>query len=108
MPYHPENHGYSLLGSSNSSDTFYGNYSYYIITTYRDYSSLIDAVKGSDGNYFFSIAASGNPVQAGNIAGAPDDSCADIGGLFDPPVGGFIVLNAETRNLNSIEITTCF
>jgi hypothetical protein len=104
--YHPESHGYTHLGSSNRSKTFQGNYSFYIITTYEGDTAPLDTVQGSD-NTYFSIYAGGNSTNYENIGGSPDNQCAIIGGLSDPPVSGFIVINASSYNLESIKVYLC-
>jgi hypothetical protein len=102
--YHPENYGYTPLGSSTLTETFYGTYNYYIVTAYSGYVALIDSVQGSNGDYL-NTYISGNVLDYQNQWGAPDGVYAHVGeSEYGPTGGGFIVLDATGFNLNSITV----
>jgi len=102
--YHPENYGYTLLGTAAATETFLGSYNFYILTTYPPDIALIDSVQGSGGGYLDTYIG-GNTPDYQNEWGAPDGVYAHIGGQFGGTAGGFIVLDASGLSLTSVTVT---
>jgi hypothetical protein len=100
--YHPERHGYTQLGFDTLTATYMGTYRYYIIVTYTGSAVRIDAVQGSNGQYFGTYTT-GNAIDYQNIDGPPDGLYALIGGQYSN-VGGYVLIDATGTNISSIRV----
>ena len=107
---HPSNYGYSLLGTSTTTQTFSGSYPYYCIYVDPGNIAFVDAVKGSDGKYAerdfrgswsFPISTTISPW---NVFGPPDDRVTAVGGVGRGANGGFILFDFSSRNLTGITV----
>jgi len=95
---HPEQNGYTFLGSAEGTETFEGEHIVYIITTYPPDSVRVDAVSSPSG-FYFSTSTTGNVTGWQNLTGPPDGKYVSVGsGGF----GGFIVI--ETWGLTGITV----
>jgi len=96
--YHPENHGYTLLGTGTTTKTFNdpSTYNYYIIVTYDGNVAKVDAVQGSDDSYY-GTWNTGNTSDWGNVAGDPDGQFASVG-QGRGYQGGFIFIDPIPGN----------
>lgn len=101
--YNPEEHGYTLLGTASSTQTFSGSYSYYIIVTRPVNIAYVDTVQGSNGAYY-GTNTTGNTTDYTNVGGAPDGNSAAVGGLYNGTSGGYIVIDASGDSLSSITV----
>ena len=93
--FHPEKYNYTLLGTAESTRTFYGNYQYYLILT-RPYNIVyVDAIMFSDGHYHGGPSTTAaNTLDWINIFGAPDGAYAAVGGgEHDENEGGYISID---------------
>lgn len=98
--YHPENYGSVLLGTANKTQTFYGTYNYYFITTYSGDIGLIDAVQASDSTYL-SSHITGNTPDFWESWNAPDGVFAHVGANGS---GGALVFDVVEEQLTSITV----
>lgn len=83
--------GFTLLGSAETTETFSGNYKYYVIVTPT--SILLDAVQGSDNSFLCrNMVSWGNLDDSGAIYG-PHDGNADLLGWDNQTCSaGFIII----------------
>jgi len=95
--FHPEEHGYSLLGEGTNTQHFNGAHTYYIIVTEEGNLAKVDAVEGSDHSYYGTYS-SGNTLNSGNVAGAPDGQFASVGGGSSSYPGGYILIEPASGN----------
>ena len=97
--YHPENHGYALLGTGTATKTFNdpSTYNYYIIVTYDGYVAKVDTVQGSDG-FYYGTNTNGNASESWNVAGAPDGQFASVGYSGWDYQGGYILIDPPSGN----------
>ena len=94
---------YVLLGKSNVTSTFTGTYKYYVIANENNnYTTYVDALKGSDNNYYSTNTTSNTMTSTGdtwqNLTGAPDNKYVSIG------AHGYILIDASQTSLSSIEV----
>jgi len=90
---------YVVLGESKATSTFNGTYKYYVIANQNEDSTIyVDAVKGSDNEYYSTSTTSNTGDTWQNLAGAPDNKYVSIGD------GGYILIDAQNTTLNKIEI----
>ncbi len=86
----PIESGFTPLGSASLSQTFQGNYAYYIITNFDDvnydynnapsYKPIyLDAIQWSDGSWFTGNWGTSNTANYLAASGAPDKKFAEIG-----------------------------
>ncbi|MBI5789797.1 MAG: carboxypeptidase regulatory-like domain-containing protein [Candidatus Schekmanbacteria bacterium] len=75
---HPENYGYTLLGSGTATKTFSGAYPYYIILAEPGYLAKVDAVQGSNGSYLWSQCGWDTEDWGGVNGNSPDGQAASI------------------------------
>ena len=77
--------GYVKLGEADGTETFVGNYRYYVIVANENL--LVDAVQTSDGNYLGhngqARLSGGNVTEWMNLLGAPDGNLAFFNGAAD-------------------------
>jgi hypothetical protein len=72
MFYEVDTMGFTKLGTSNRTATFYGRYNYYVVAVKRA-NLFLDAAQASDGSYYqVGSLATGNCEAWTNIPGAPD------------------------------------
>ncbi|MCL0030285.1 carboxypeptidase regulatory-like domain-containing protein, partial [Thermodesulfovibrionales bacterium] len=101
--YNPGAHGYTLLGTATSTQTFTGAYKYYVIVTEAGYVALVDTVEGALGSYYGTIAT-GNTSDRGNVGGPPDERFASVGaGWGFGGFGGYILIQ-PTAGTTSITV----
>jgi len=92
-----ETNGYVKLGKSDGqTETFQGQYDYYLIATVGKF--LLDSIQGSDGSYYSSFEFNDEIVYAyneDNLLGPPDGRSAVIGirSLWDDYSGYFVFNN---------------
>ena len=101
--YNPQEYGFILIGSNTETNDFYGNYNYYYIITQSGNIAYVDAVQGSNGNYY-ETNTTGNTIDYANVAGTPDGNTAAVGGEFDGTSGGYIAINALGQSLAYIKV----
>lgn len=99
--YEPAAHGYALLGSSISTETFEGSYDYYIIFCEGNNVVYVDTVQGSNGKYY-NNSGTGNVDDHENLGGAPDSKFAAMNKTYDS--NSFIVVDASNDSLSSITV----
>ena len=87
--FHPENYGYTFLGSATTTATFNGSYPYYIVVTRPGNVAPVDTVRGSNGLYY-GTNTMWNASSWGNIGGPPDSHFGLIGNKDSE---GYIVIN---------------
>ena len=94
--YHPENHGYTLLGSADLSTTkkFVGTYDYYAIVVYSSNIVKIDAFQMSDGSYYSGKLTTGNTLDYSNVTGAQDGEYATVGNEHGGSHGGYVLISS--------------
>ncbi len=96
----PEAHGYTLLGTGTGTDTFNGDdsYDYYIIIAEPGYLTKVDAVEGSNNNYY-GIDSGGDIDGWGNVNGEPDGQYASINYRQNwDDEGGYILVEPDPNN----------
>ncbi len=91
--YHPENYGFTLLGSSDVTQTFFGTYTYYYIVTGPGSLVKVDTVEDSNGNYL-GTWVTGNTLNHDNVGGSPDGDYCTVGGWItgSGSPGGYILI----------------
>lgn len=95
-----EDHEYTLLGTGTGTDTFNGDYDYYIIIAEPGYLTKVDAVEGSNSNYY-EIGPSWDVDGWGNVNvdGEPDGQYASINHWQNwDDEGGYILVNPDPNN----------
>jgi len=106
--YTPEKYGYTLLGTSSTTQTFSGSYPYYYIVTRKDSCRInLDAIQFSDGSYFTGPWITGGVTNWTNAGGPPDGVYAVVGycSTCTPPgyYGGYFGVQ-NTVNSTSIRV----
>jgi hypothetical protein len=99
--YEPAAHGYLLLGSSISTETFEGKYNYYIIYCEGNNVVYVDAIQGSNGKPFNNYDT-GNVDNHENLGGYPDSKFAVMNDTYDS--NSFIIVDASSDSLSSITV----
>ena len=100
--YHPDEHGYTLLGTGTATKTFNdpSTYNYYIIVTYDGYVAKVDAIQGSEGSYY-GTWTTGNTSEWWNVSNdvEPDGQFASVGSSdWSGYGGGYILIDPPSGN----------
>ncbi len=106
---HPERFGFQAMGSSKLTNTFMGDFPYYIIVVYPDNTAKIDAV-GCDNDHFFETYFNAHAYDHQNIGMGPDNKYATVGkpGLQgESGPGGYVGIDASGVAHTSITIYIC-
>jgi len=103
----PSSQGYTLLGKAYKTETFTGNYNYYLIQAPEGYIAYVDAVQGSNGNYYGIYTAINTRCQGNVGAGvAADGNSCIVNGANAGRFGGYILINAAAQGLSWIKVYT--
>lgn len=101
---HPEDHGYTYIGSGTATQTFNGSYAYYIIVVEPGYLAKVDALQGSNGSYH-GVPMSSNALDTDNVLGAPDGKYTSVNRyIMGGEAGGGYILVAHDSGNTSLKV----